>query len=107
MSFESLLVHRATVQRRFPGENVDEHGGDTDAFATIATDVRCRRYSSRGTEVLDAGGTRRLVTTLVDFPLGTDITPADRVIIDGQTWELVSVDPIAEHHLQAGAERRG
>lgn len=106
MSFESLLMHRATIQRRTAGDNVDEHGGDTDAFAEIATDVRCRMYSTRGTEVLDASGTRRLVTTLVDFPLGTDITPADRIVIDGRTWELISVDVIADHHLQAGAERR-
>lgn len=106
VSFESLLIHHAAIQRRTPGSGEDELGGDTDAFAEIAEDVRCRLFSTRGTEVLDAGGTRRLVTTLVDFPLGTDVTAADRIVIDGQTWELLSVDVIAGHHLQAGAERR-
>lgn len=105
MSFKALLKQRAAITRRSPGDNLDEHGGDTDAFAQVATDVPCRKYSTRGTEVTDGSGTRRLVTTLIDFPLGTDLTPADRVVIDGQTWELIGVDTIALHHLQAGAER--
>ena|GEM_PF-3816812 len=109
MSFRGLLVQTCAITRRTPGGGTDELGGDTDPFAPVATavPVPCRTYTIRGTETTDAGGTRRLVTTAIDFLLGTDVTAADRVVIDGQTWELLSVDQVAFHHLTAGAERRG
>jgi hypothetical protein len=106
VSFDSLLVQRAAVMRRSAGSGEDEHGGDTDVFASIATDVPCRLSTTRGTEVTDASGARRLVTTVIGFLLDTDVTAADRVVIDGQTWELLSVDTVQMHHLRAGAERR-
>lgn len=107
MSFESLLVHRATIMRRTPGAGVDEHGGDTDAFAAIANDVPCRKYTSpsvREREQTDAAGTFRRSLVTIDFKFGTDVTAKDRVVIDGITWNVLSVDEIAVHHLSASAE---
>ncbi|HEX5164233.1 MAG TPA: head-tail adaptor protein [Thermomicrobiales bacterium] len=83
-----------TIQRNTQTQSGD---GQADSWATVAT-VSCRvsRIGQGGNEQLggDASitaiGQRR-----IKLPAGTDVTPADRIVCNGVTYEVADVPKIS------------
>lgn len=80
----------ATVQRltRVP----DGGGGFTEQWTDLAVNVPCRIAPVGGGETGTRGGRIADETTHVaTFPAGQDVTEADRIVINGTTYEATLV----------------
>lgn len=83
----------ATIQRYTETVSGD---GTTQAWATLAT-VSCRvsRIGQGGSEGLGAsGGTQAVGQRRIKLPAETDVTPKDRIVVDGVTYEVLDVPKI-------------
>lgn len=82
------LPSQATIQRltRTPSGG----GGYTEGWANLAT-VACRIAPMGGGERIVASAVDDRTTHVVTFPALTDVEEADRVDIDGQTFEVTVV----------------
>lgn len=106
MSFTTLLTQRCTIERRQAGSGRGTWGQDTDAFASIATDVPCRSYAWSGGETTDVAGVTRTVDTVIDVARGTDVTTQDRMVLNGRTYNVVAVNEVGGgHHLSIKARQ--
>lgn len=86
MSAEARMAHRVTVERSAPV--LDSHGAPvldaysqpTAAFSAHATGVLASITAKSAREVASISQAGAVVSTVtIDVPVGTDITPADRV----------------------------
>ncbi len=112
-----LSLMRATVERTFVSScsivrntrtDTDE-GSWTTAETTVATGVMCR-YAPLGS----GGGAERIIAermaavadTVINMPVGTDVTPRDRVVIGSRTFEVKDVmdDRSQPTHLRVYAQ---
>ncbi len=85
----NMLPDRATIQR--PIVVADGGGGSDTSYPTLATEVPCRLAPVDGGEDDRAGGGQRIdatATAIVTFAAGQDVTESDRVVIDGQTFDV-------------------
>lgn len=95
MSFQSLLVHTATILRRQDGE--DRFGDPDNDFVPLTTNVPCRvTVSSLGGGFANIGGERLDEHSLVIMedrriylPAGTDVAEEDRVIVNDKNGNQV------------------
>lgn len=87
---ERALPSTCTIQRKTSVS--DGGGGTTETWASYAEDVACRVAPAGGGETGTAGDRINDETThIVTLPALADITEADRLVIDGQTYEATAV----------------
>lgn len=104
MSFDSLLNKRCTIQTKTQVQNAT--GSVTLNWANAFTNVRCRyNRSSQRKGNVNAGSFQ---VTLEDFTFyfsfGVQITKADRILVDGKTFEVMHVyTDGSDHHLEVFA----
>lgn len=108
---EEALPDLCTIERNTPTND----GGDrTDLFSPLATDVACRIAPIAGGEAATGGRTLGATGDRADdetthqltLPWGQDITEADQVVVDGQTYEVTLVRKRGEWELSRIAEMR-
>ena len=103
MSFANLLIHTCTVQRYTEGAQ-DDYGNPILTWdLTYIEDEPCRLTASSGKEI--KVGAEIVIADYKLFLDTVDITEQDRVVISGDTYEILSVqdyaDSSASHHKQA------
>lgn len=103
MTLGNLLVRSVTIHTA--GTRTDTYGNTVPDWTT-STNVTVGGWLAylNGIEVLD-GRTATSTTLALTIPAGTTITAADRVTIDGLTYD-VNAEPMSawtprgEHHIQ-------
>lgn len=86
---DGLLPDKATIHRSTEG--TDDAGGQTDAFAPVATDRPCRLAPSGGRESVVAAKTQAMETWTVTFPHDEDVRTRDRIEVAGHLLEVQAV----------------
>ena len=97
-----LLTQTCTIRRNTPS-GTNAHGRPTAVWADLATGVACRIEAIYGDEQTGPVQPTDVTHTLY-LQYGQDIDEADRVVIDGTTYETVFVDADvagAGHHVEA------
>ena len=101
MSYISLLIHTCTIQRYTEGAP-DDYGNPTLTWANHLVDEPCRLTSSSGREI--KVGAELVVADYKLFVGDIDIIEQDRVVISGDTYEVLLVQDYAgssaSHHKQ-------
>ena len=108
MSFDTLLVDDVTVVR--PGTTTDRYGNSQPDWAT-ATSEAVKAWISQRNRTEDPGtsgtGGRQgeLSDWVVYFQPDVDITAGDRVVYDGDTFDVIGKPlpgktPRGPHHLE-------
>lgn len=95
-TLNTLLPDTATISRK---TTANVGGEETESWASIATGVACRIAPIGGGEAGAGGGQSGAVggrvvdetTHIVTLAAGTDIEEADRVAIDGATYDVTLV----------------
>jgi len=100
MSYASLLINTVTVQRFTEGAQ-DAYGIPAKTWADHLT-PDCRVMAIHGREVLV--GAEVVVANYKLFLEDVDITEQDRVVSDGETYEVLLVedkqDSLVAHHKE-------
>jgi len=101
MSFADLLIHTCDIQR-FTDTGPDDYNQPTKAWADLHAGEPCRMVSTKGVEIhIDA---KVVVSNWELFVGDIDVTEQDRVIFDGETYNIVLVQPrsndVSEHHKE-------
>ena len=100
MSYASLLIDSCVIQR-FTAGLPDAYGNPTLVWADHLT-VDCRLVASSGREI--KVGAEIVVADYKLFVESIDITERDRVVIGGNTYEVLLVQDYADdsvsHHKQ-------
>lgn len=102
MTFAELLIDTCTVRRYRTGD-ADDYGKPAQEWYDLATDQPCRLMATTGREVLVGAE-----VVIADYKLfiedTSSITEQDRIIVDGSTYEILSVmnrkDGIGVHHRE-------
>ena len=101
MSFASLLINTCTISR-FAAGAVDAYGNPAKAWSNHLTGQHCRWSSPTNREVQI--GAQVVVADLQLFLNIIDVTEQDRVVLDGRTYEILSVaerqNGTADHHIE-------
>ncbi len=102
MSYASLLINTATIQRYVAGAQ-DAYGAPVKAWADHLVSQACRWSTPSNREV--KVGAEVVLADLVLFLLDVDVTEQDRVIIGARTYEILSVIPrqdsvTSSHHKE-------
>lgn len=77
------------VIKRYTNTN-DGFGGFTQSESTVAS-VDCAFYINSTKDVIVADGQQNQSTFTILFPVGTDITNKDRVLIGSRVFEVIQV----------------
>ena len=104
MSFESLLLKRATVKRA-TGETVSASGEVTKVFTSLASDVPCDIQLQRGGMVRYEFG--EVVEALYDgfFALSADVQTGDKIVEGTTEYDVIFAEPVHGHHREATLSR--
>lgn len=101
MTFENLLINTCTVKRFAEGAQ-DDYGIPAKTWNDLLVDEPCRLVWIKAQEIKMGAE-----VALVDIKLfigDVDITEQDRVLIDGETYEVLQVtdhqDQFTGHHKQ-------
>ncbi len=101
MSYTSLLIDTCTIQRFTEGV-ADAYGNPTLVWADHLVDESCRLTTAKGRELKI--GAEIVVADYKLFVESIDITEQDRVVLDGNTYEILLVEDYADdssnHHKQ-------
>ena len=99
MSFDSLLIDTCTIQE-FTEASTDAYGQPVKTWSNLYEDEPCRHLSGKGREVKI--GQEAVIIYDEMFVNDIVVNEQDRVIIDGLTYEIISVvfrqDGISTHH---------
>lgn len=103
MTFRSLLISSATITRETAGD-VDDYGNPVIEWTEVAAGVPCRVFQQNGDELTEDRDTVQRRAT-VYLEAGADVSPLDRIDVDGVTWEvdgppLPAVGSVALHHFE-------
>ena len=87
---EAAMPDTCVVSR--PTETIDELGGLSQSYATVAT-VACRVAAGpfRDVEFVRNEQVRGITDWIVTLPAGTDAENSDRIVHGGDAYEVVSV----------------
>ena len=80
-----LLGQTALVERIVP--TTDAYGNTVHTVWTTVATVRCRTQQLQTSEVVEGRDTAS-INGLCVMPAGTDVHYLDRLVIDGQTWQV-------------------
>ncbi len=101
MSFTSLLINTCTTQRFTEGVQ-DGYGNPAKAWANNLVDQPCRWSTPKNLEI--KVGAEVVIVELQLFMGDVNITTQDRVILNGNTYEAISVldrqDGTGDHHKE-------
>lgn len=101
MSYISLLISECTIQRFNEGTK-DNYGNPALTWADHLVDTPCRLMASSGREI--KVGAELVIADYKLFLGAVDITEQDRVVLDGNTYELLLVQDRADgtnsHHKE-------
>ena len=102
MSYTSLLINTCTI-KAFTEGAVDAYGNPAKTWAATYEDEPCRWSTPKNAEV--KVGAEVVIADLQLFLGGdTEVTEQDRVVLDGTTYEILSVmnrqNGISEHHVE-------
>lgn len=103
MSFETLLKDTCTIQKKTATQQ--STGVKTFAWTTKASGVKTRKRRNNQPKVYD-----ELSKTFIDdyifyFLVGTAIEIEDRILADGEVYEITSIATDSErHHIEAVAK---
>lgn len=70
----------------------DGMGGHTSTWGTVTANVRCRLDGVRGGEQVQGAAVRPYYAYLLTVPYDASLTAANRVIHNGATYAVTSVD---------------
>ena len=93
MGIASRLRHSCTIERAAHGAR-DEYGVPAESWTTLRT-VRCWYQPASRKELTESSSGGALREDGVVFMLPTDITEADRIVIDGTTYGIIDVHDAA------------
>lgn len=106
MSYTTLLINTCTVKRHVE-IGTDSYGQPTYSWTDHLVDEPCRWSTPKNTEIKI--GAEIVIANLQLFLGDVDITEQDRVIIDTDTYEVISSvkrqDGTDEHHIEAFLRR--
>jgi len=101
MSYALLLIDTGTIQRFTEGV-IDAYGNPTLTWADHLVDEPCRLVSAKGREL--KVGAELVIADYKLFVNSIDVTEQDRVVIGGNTYEILLVEDYADsstsHHKQ-------
>lgn len=103
MSLASLLTRSVTILT--PGTTTDRYHNDVLDWAS-ATEASAKAWVSQASAAEDHDHRDATVTTLAaTFAADAPLTPQSRVVVDGQTYEVVGVPNVAytprgAHHTE-------
>ena len=101
MSFESLLISTCTIQRYTEGA-ADGYGKPERTWADHLADQACRLVPGSGREITI--GAEVVIAEYKLFLGNIDVTEQDRVVIDGNTYQVLLVVPrqdgAGNHHKE-------
>ncbi len=103
MSYNSLLVNLCTIRRYPPAGAQDDYGIPARVWVDYLVDEPCRWSTPSNREV--KVGAEVVLADLQLFLGDVDITEQDRAVLNGLTYEILSVvrrqDGISSHHIEA------
>lgn len=103
MPIGHLLNQTVEIQRN--QRTSDGAGGFADLYVTMVM-VPSRRRPATVREASVAGQVRADISDVFYFEAGTSMAVQDRLVLDGESWEVVGVKhPSADHHLEVLAAR--
>ena len=106
MTFTSLLINTCTVQRFAEGA-ADDYGHPVKVWSDLHADIACRKVFGKGTEIKVGQEVRIVYEEL--YIKDQDVTPQDRVILDGDTYQILDVgyyqDGLGAHHRKLFIEK--
>jgi len=108
MSYTDLLINTCTIQRKTVS-STDAYGQPIYTWGDVAgmVDIPCRHVVGKGVEI-KVGQEVRIVYDQL-FLEDIAITASDRVVLDGETWEILEVrfrqDGTGGHHKEASIQR--
>ncbi len=101
MSYTSLLINTCAIQRYTEGV-VDSYGNPALTWANHLEDEACRLVAAPGREI--KVGAELVIADYKLFVEDIDITEQDRVVLSGNTYEVLLVqifaDDTSSHHKQ-------
>ena len=97
ISAAELTAMRADLTASLPGTvtisrvslSSDRMGGQSEAWATVGTAVARVSPSGAGTDDIVGAEALSQIPWVVTVPQGTDVTERDRIIYEGQTFEVI------------------
>ena len=105
MIYDSLLINICDIQR-FTDGAIDDYGQPAKIWTTLHDDEPCRHVSGQGREIKI--GQEVVIVYDQLFVGDIDVTEQDRVVIDGVTYQILSVvfrqDGFGTHHKQCFLE---
>lgn len=100
---EKALPQTATIQRDSGGS--DSGGGFSEDFDDLTPDVPCRVAPAGGGEGgVNGGRVADETTHIVTLPAATDVTEADRLIVDDNTYDVTLVRERGEWEITRRVE---
>jgi len=109
MSYSTLLINTCTVKRHTV-TGTDAYGQPVYNWADHLVDEPCRWSIPKNKENREIKiGAEVVIVDLQLFLGDVDITEQDRVVLDGETYEVISSvkrqDGTGEHHVEAFLKR--
>jgi len=104
MSYESLLIKSGTILRATT-VTTSASGEETKTYTPVTTGVPCDVQVTSGGEVQYPFGTMVESNAKAFFLPGVDIREDDRLLVDGLTYEVLFVENVRGHHLEAYLHR--
>lgn len=106
MSYSSLLINTCTIKRHAI-TGTDAYGQPIYNWVDHLIDQSCRWSTPKNTEIKI--GAEVVIVDRQLFLEDIDITEQDRVVMDGETFEVIASvkrqDGISEHHVEAFLRR--
>jgi hypothetical protein len=92
------LRQRCVIQRKGSGAARDSWNARTDAWGQHLQDVPCLARPAATPESERPEGIVVTLDTIIELGREVDISPADRVVLDGRVFEVVSVPGVGVEH---------
>jgi len=92
--FTRLLHQFATIERE-TSATFDAYGNEVTTLEVVDEDVPCRLQEQGSAEDTDERDTVTR-TAVAFFDPSADLSPFDRITVDGETWEVVG-QPLPRH----------
>lgn len=88
------LLNKTATRKRFTAGAKDRHGHETGDWDSADATFPVNLQVQSGREIFD--GQRVVIAQFRAYALGSaDVTPKDRLIIDGQTYNVILVNDVA------------
>jgi hypothetical protein len=104
MSFEALLTEKCTIQSKTSAQG--QSGQVVFNWTDKATDVKTRMVAQKTPQVFGDLGNYTIASYKFYFLATTNISAADKIILDGEQYEVVIASKdSSKHHIEVGANK--